>query len=114
MCPAATPDEFGDASWANAGVATITTKVSVSRSCFFMSVLYQPPLKNAIRKADNFPYLFLLFHSAPSVFAISQLRDCWGAMHMLVCPALREKIVPHVRSSRLERTLPCGGRSVHF
>src|SRR5206468_9281552 len=51
MCPAATPDEFGDASWANAGVATITTKVSVSRSCFFMSVLYQPPLKNAIRKA---------------------------------------------------------------
>src|SRR5207247_7824213 len=113
MCPAATPDEFGDASWANAGVATITTKVSVSRSCFFMSVLYQPPLKNAIRKADNFPYPFLLLHSAPSVFAIYQLSDCWGAMtlHMLACPTLREKIVPHMRSSIIERTLPFAGRS---
>ena len=35
-------------------------------------------------------------------------------LHMLACPTLREKIVPHVRSSRRERTLPCGGRSVQF
>src|SRR6266487_4563335 len=35
-------------------------------------------------------------------------------LHMLACPTLREKIVPHMRSSRLERTLPCGGRSVQF
>src|SRR5438132_11551668 len=67
MCPAATPDEFGDASWANAGVATITTKVSVSRNCFFMSVLYQPPLKNAIRKADNFSI---------SISLVTQLSVC--------------------------------------
>src|SRR5213594_1203888 len=68
MCPAATPDEFGDASWANAGVATITTKVSVSRSCFFMSVLYQPPLKNAIRKART------IFHI--HFFCVTQRSVC--------------------------------------
>src|SRR5205814_3610354 len=97
MCPAATPDEFGDASWANAGVATITTKVSVSRSCFFMSVLYQPPLKNAIRKARTIFHINFFCYTALRLSAIYQLRDCCGAMklHMLACPTLREKIVPH-------------------
>src|SRR5437868_2642097 len=50
MCPMAAPAAFGGASWENAGTATRTTKASVSRSCFFMGVLYQRALKNAIRK----------------------------------------------------------------
>src|SRR5215510_7054283 len=113
MCPAATPAPFGDASWAKAGVATIATRVSVSRSCFFMSVLYQRRLKNALERRVQFSTTILLLLSAPSAFVIAlrQLRVLMGSNEIAYagCPALREKIVPHVRSSRFERTLRCGG-----